>query len=275
MRNLGDLPGGAVRSVANDVNADGTYVVGRGATSFGFEAFSWPLPAAWWVWATCRWERRPARPLPLTTTRSTRRWDTATARTAPKPSHWRKVQAGWQIRAFGDLPGGIAFSVARGFARRGVNGSFVAVGQSNSTNGYEAFLYSFNANASAGTTTGLGDLPGGTFASEANALHDDGASPWIVGWGTSANGTEAFLWTQADGMQPWEISSAAHSTATPYPSTAPSRAPKWSWAPPPPTSASAPFIWTAGAACSTSSRSSPRAGWTERSGAGSSRPLTT
>ena len=40
---------------------------------------------------------------------------------------------------------------------------------------------------------GLGDLPGGTFASSASDVNADGSV--IVGRGTSANGPEAFRWT--------------------------------------------------------------------------------
>jgi probable HAF family extracellular repeat protein len=46
--------------------------------------------------------------------------------------------------------------------------------------------------------TGLGDLPDGSFGSAANGVSADGSV--IVGGGSSSNGSEAFLWTQADGM---------------------------------------------------------------------------
>ena len=46
----------------------------------------------------------------------------------------------------------------------------------------------------------LGDLPGGVFLSHAWGVNADGSV--VVGRGTSANGVEAFRWTQADGMQP-------------------------------------------------------------------------
>jgi probable HAF family extracellular repeat protein len=45
---------------------------------------------------------------------------------------------------------------------------------------------------------GLGDLPGGTFASSATAISADGTT--VVGSSQSANGTEAFRWTAAGGM---------------------------------------------------------------------------
>lgn len=45
---------------------------------------------------------------------------------------------------------------------------------------------------------GLGDLAGGSFASVAQGTNSDGSV--VVGFGSSANGTEAFRWTQAGGM---------------------------------------------------------------------------
>jgi probable HAF family extracellular repeat protein len=45
---------------------------------------------------------------------------------------------------------------------------------------------------------GLGDLPGGGFFSTANGVSADGSV--VVGQGTSANGAEAFRWTQATGV---------------------------------------------------------------------------
>jgi probable HAF family extracellular repeat protein len=46
--------------------------------------------------------------------------------------------------------------------------------------------------------TGLGDLPGGQLNSRAYGVSDGGSV--VVGYGTTAAGTEAFRWTQASGM---------------------------------------------------------------------------
>ena len=48
---------------------------------------------------------------------------------------------------------------------------------------------------------GLGDLPGGSFyiRSQANGVSADGSI--IVGYGTSANGVEAFVWDATNGMR--------------------------------------------------------------------------
>jgi probable HAF family extracellular repeat protein len=45
---------------------------------------------------------------------------------------------------------------------------------------------------------GLGDLAGGSFQSEANAVSDDGST--VVGFGSGAAGIEAFRWTSGGGM---------------------------------------------------------------------------
>jgi probable HAF family extracellular repeat protein len=56
------------------------------------------------------------------------------------------------------------------------------------------------ARGEAGTFQGLGDLPGGDFYSEANAVSADGAT--VVGTSGSANSYhEAFRWTQTAGLQ--------------------------------------------------------------------------
>ena len=46
---------------------------------------------------------------------------------------------------------------------------------------------------------GLGDLPGGSFSSRATGASSDGGV--VVGFGDTDSGPEAFIWTQAEGMQ--------------------------------------------------------------------------
>lgn len=74
----------------------------------------------------------------------------------------------------------------------------VVVGFSESAAGDEAFRWT-----STGGMQGLGDLPGGRFLgqgffSQARDVSDDGAV--VVGTSESANGIEAFLWSEATGM---------------------------------------------------------------------------
>jgi probable HAF family extracellular repeat protein len=52
--------------------------------------------------------------------------------------------------------------------------------------------------ASAASFQGLGDLPGGTFFSIARAVSAN--SNVVVGYSTSASGTETFRWTVSQGM---------------------------------------------------------------------------
>jgi probable HAF family extracellular repeat protein len=52
--------------------------------------------------------------------------------------------------------------------------------------------------AQAASFQGLGDLSGGSFYSYANGVSADGSV--VVGRGSSANGNEAFRWTQGTGM---------------------------------------------------------------------------
>jgi len=58
--------------------------------------------------------------------------------------------------------------------------------------------------------TGLGDLAGGSFSSEATAISADGST--VVGQGTSASAVQAFRWTQAGGME--NLGSLAGGTTT-------------------------------------------------------------
>ena len=53
------------------------------------------------------------------------------------------------------------------------------------------------ASLAADSLTGLSDLAGSFFLSEASSVSADGA---VVGVSSSGSGTEAFRWTQAGGM---------------------------------------------------------------------------
>jgi probable HAF family extracellular repeat protein len=94
----------------------------------------------------------------------------------------------------GDLPGG-ASGVPRGYARGvSADGRWV-VGIGESPSGTEAWRYDTHT----GQFQGLGDLPGGTFASYAYAVSGDGST--IVGQSYAADGNQqAFRWSQGTGM---------------------------------------------------------------------------
>ena len=77
----------------------------------------------------------------------------------------------------------------------GVSGDgSVIVGESNSASGNEAFRWT-----AASGMVGLGELPGGNFASTAFGVSGDGAV--VVGQDSTATAfLEAFRWTQSGGM---------------------------------------------------------------------------
>ena len=97
----------------------------------------------------------------------------------------------------GYLPGGgyYAASYASGVS---ANGS-VVVGVSTSANGTEALGWQEAFRWTQGTgIVGLGDLPGGSFWSNAQNVSADGSV--VVGQSFGAYGYEAFRWTQGTGM---------------------------------------------------------------------------
>ena len=136
----------------------------------------------------------------------------------------------------GDLSGGAVYSRANGISDDGTQ----VVGLSMSGSGYEAFLYDTSTQTMVGLgdlagggymscaeavsaestvvgssysglgmeafhwtqsegIKGLGDLTGGSFHSVARSVSADGSV--IVGYGTTANGSEAFIWDPANGMR--------------------------------------------------------------------------
>jgi probable HAF family extracellular repeat protein len=95
------------------------------------------------------------------------------------------------MTGLGRLPGSEEFipSKARGISADGQ----VVVGYSGSALGVEAFRWSAEEGME-----GLGDLPGGTFSSEALSVSADGQV--VVGYANSEQGQEAFRWTRSSGM---------------------------------------------------------------------------
>ncbi len=75
------------------------------------------------------------------------------------------------------------------------NGNIV-VGERNSAAGSEAYRWT-----RAGGMLGLGDLPGGSFASGAFDVSADGSVVVGYGWVNFVGSTEAFIWDTTNGMQ--------------------------------------------------------------------------
>jgi len=191
---LGDLPGGSFYSRARAVSADGLVV---GGTSYSFngttgedgccEAFVWTMDSG----------MQGLGDLPGGAFESEVFALAADGLIAFGGGHigvdlgfeWT---AGLGIAGLPELDGG-AFGGAAALAAS-ANGS-VVVGFDYGPNGREAFRLQMGA----GVAKPLGDLPGGDFWSEATGVSADGQR--IVGASKSGSGTEAFVWTAAQGMQ--------------------------------------------------------------------------
>jgi len=93
-----------------------------------------------------------------------------------------------KFQGLGDLPGGIYFSKAFGVSPDGS----VVVGQSNSGNGMEAFVWTPSEGM-----VGLGDFDKKQVLSLATGVSANGT---VVGRGRLLNHTQAFRWTQEKGL---------------------------------------------------------------------------
>ena len=100
--------------------------------------------------------------------------------------------SGGGMIGLGDLPGGAFDSAAGDISADG--SVIVGVGKSSASgSNYEAFRWT-----SGSGMVGLGDLPGGIFRSFASAVSPDGSV--VVGSGSSISGSEAIRWTSGGGM---------------------------------------------------------------------------
>lgn len=180
---LGFLPGGGTYSVAYDVSADGTTVVGyaSSASAMGGDAF-------YWTQATGM--------QPLGDLAGGLAWSSANGASANGAiivgqSHSTDgfeafIWQGGTMTPLGDLPGGQFWSEAKDVSD---DGSTIVGGGSSGADGNsrEAFY-----RQGAGALVPMGDLGGGTTDSYATAVNSNGAV--IVGYGHSASGREAFRW---------------------------------------------------------------------------------
>lgn len=204
MVGLGFLPGGGPSANLNagsnalGISADGSVVVGysnipnvNGGYG-GYEAFRWTqatgmvglgdLPGGIFQSSAVKVSADGS----VVVGRGTGFYDTA----------FRWTQATGMV-GLGYLPGGgyYAASYASGVS---ANGS-VVVGVSTSANGTEALGWQEAFLWTQGTgMVGLGDLPGGSFWSNAQNVSADGSV--VVGQSFGAYGYEAFRWTQETGM---------------------------------------------------------------------------
>lgn len=99
----------------------------------------------------------------------------------------------------GSLPGGAFLSQANAVS---LDGGVVVGGSSSLASGpnsAEAFRLELPESSGGFAMEGLGDLPGGIYASVARALSGDGEV--VVGASDSFDGEEAFVWDEENGMR--------------------------------------------------------------------------
>lgn len=192
MVGLGDLPGGDFDSEANAASADGLVIVGHSSSADGNlrEAFRWTGGGGMVGLGDF-----PGGDFSSDATGVSANGNVVVgvgrrASFVREAFRWTPASG---LVGLGDLPGGDVLSVAWGVSADGN----VVVGNSSSANsgyGPEAFRW-----AAGSGMVGLGDLPGGSFSSSGRGVSSDGSV--VVGYGDTAAGSEAFVWTQADGMR--------------------------------------------------------------------------
>ena len=187
---LGDLPGDPFSSSALGISDDGRTVVGVGNwDNASREAFRWTESTN---------EMQSIGPLDATTS-SARKASADGNVIVGQDDSGSKRSVRWvngTIVEIPDLPGGDGTGGGWFGAYDVSDDGTAAVGATPSSQGdAEAYIWRQGADPNGpGQTTGLGDLPGGTFYSVALAVSGDGST--VVGWGTNAdNQEEAVRWT--------------------------------------------------------------------------------
>jgi|GEM_PF-1050939 len=175
MVGLGSLPGGGLPSNANGVSADGSVVVGWSNAGLEHEAFRWTSDGGMVSLSSLPGGGLPSNAYGVSADGSVVvGWSNA----GLGNEAFRWTSDGGMV-GLGDLPGGVRYSIAFGVSADGS----VVVGSSNTDLGNEAFRWT-----SDGGMVGLG-------SDSAHGVSADGSV--IVG----GDYLEAFLWTNAGGMQ--------------------------------------------------------------------------
>lgn len=227
---LGDLAGGMFYSTPTDLSSDGTVVVGQAVSGDGWVAFRW----------TAGGGMQSLGDLPGGAVSSVAFGVSpdGTAATGWSESGTNQREAfvwtGSGMVGLGDLAGGSYFSSGRGITNGGTavigaasnsmgwepfrwtqGGSMQGLGDLNDDNNTSVMAVSGDCTYYAGTGGSspslayrgrvggskqtLGDLPGGTSSSSAYGISNNGS--YVVGGSNSFNGSEAFFWSEATGMQ--------------------------------------------------------------------------
>ena len=192
MVGLGDLAGGAFDSRAQGVNSDGSVVIGYSTSASGTEAFRWTQAGgmvglgdlAGGAFQSLAYGTNSDGSIVI---------GQSTSANGAEAFKW--TQAGGMV-GLGDLAGGSFSSSAKAINSDGT----VIVGKGTTASGTEAFRWTESSGmqsltdwlAEDGyTLTGWSDT-------QAQGVSDDGNT--IVGFGTSSNGTEAFIAKAGQGM---------------------------------------------------------------------------
>jgi probable HAF family extracellular repeat protein len=178
---LGDLPGGTFYSVAGGISADGSTVVGYSDTADNLEGFRWTRAGG-----MVDLRNLPGFPMNGGLAYGASGDGSVIVGEGFTGTEFEAFR--WSSTTGMVFLGGGPFSIGYGVSD---DGSTV-VGR-----GAGGFQFQATRWTSAGIEP-LGDLLGGTGNSTANAASGDGSV--VTGYSWSANGTEAFRWTQATGM---------------------------------------------------------------------------
>ncbi len=197
---IGDLSGGSFESEAWGVSSDGQVIVGHGSSSSGLEAFRWTqgggmiglgdLSGGNFLSGARGVSSDGAVVVGFSS--STSSWESYEDFTEA----FRWTNNGGMV-GLGDLPGGNFDSWATAVSSDGqviVGAGSSAASFASSEWAKEALLWT-----SDGSMVGLGDLPGGYFDSTAAAVSSDGSA--VVGWSSTDEGPEAFIWDSIHGMR--------------------------------------------------------------------------
>jgi len=182
---LSDIPGGDFASQVLGISADGSVLVGWGASPAGYESARWvngsvvamgDLPGgAHNSAAAC-----------ISADGSTI-IGTGYSASGAEVFRWG---SGTGMVSLGEIPGGAYYGEPFGMTPDGS----VIVGKAGTSSGTEAFRW-----IQAGGFQVLGDLPNGVFESIAFDVSADGAT--VVGVGATQAGPEAFVWDAGNGMR--------------------------------------------------------------------------
>ncbi len=185
MTGLGDLPGGTFSSVALDTNSDGSIVVGNSLSSATEQAFSWTSGTGMEALGFLAGGANISSANAISSDGSI-----IVGRSTSAAGLQAFRYDGATMSGIGDLAGGAFSSEAFDVSS---NGS-VIVGESTSAAGVEAFRWTAETGMETVndwlTNEGV-DTTGYTILSTAQGVSSDGSV--VVGSGTTANGTEAFL----------------------------------------------------------------------------------